>query len=52
MRCDERNKKENQLCSLSQNNCIPGLECVDQNDGCDNGIGRCVTLGKNYIGHL
>ena len=48
MRCDYQNKNENQLCELSLNNCVDGLRCVDQNDGCDNGIGRCVKTGKHH----
>ena len=49
MGCDERNKNENQLCVLSQHNCKRGLICADQNDGCDNGIGRCIKIGKNHL---
>ena len=39
-------KQENQLCIIRKNNCISGLKCVDQEDGCDNGIGRCIKSGK------
>ena len=46
--CDNINKNENQLCVLSINNCIDGLRCVDQDDGCDNGIGRCAKTGKYH----
>lgn len=43
--CDDYNKDENQLCSLKKSNCKDGLKCVDQEDGCDNGIGKCVKSG-------
>ena len=43
--CDDYNKDENQLCDLKQSNCKDGLKCVDQEDGCDNGIGKCVKSG-------
>lgn len=46
MMCDERNKDKNQICVLKLNNCKDGLKCVDQDDGCDNGVGRCVKTGK------
>ena len=46
MRCDEHNQNENKLCDLKSNNCKDGLKCVEQDDGCDNGIGRCVKTGK------
>ena len=39
-------KGENELCGLKKNNCKDGLKCVDQEDGCDNGVGRCVKSGK------
>ena len=42
--CDDDNKDENQLCDLKQSNCKGGLICVDQLDGCDNGIGKCEYL--------
>ena len=45
MRCFDNNKDENQLCILRQPNCKDGLKCVDQEDGCDNGIGKCVKSG-------
>jgi len=38
-------KYENQLCIIRTNNCKSGLKCVDQEDGCDNGIGRCIKSG-------
>ena len=47
--CDESNKNENQLCDLKSNNCKNGLKCIEQDDGCDNGIGRCVKTGKPTI---
>ena len=46
MMCDEYNKDENKICVLKLNNCKDGLKCVDQDDGCDNGVGRCVKTGK------
>ena len=46
MACDEHNKDENQICVLKLNNCKDGLKCVDQDDGCDNGVGRCIKTGK------
>ena len=45
MACLDYKKDENQLCSLKQSNCKEGLKCVDQEDGCDNGIGKCVKSG-------
>ena len=45
MACDDDNKDENQLCDLRQSNCKEGLKCVDQEDGCDNDIGKCVKSG-------
>ena len=47
MGCRDYDKKENQLCVVYFNNCKDGLKCVDQDDGCNNDIGRCVKLGKN-----
>jgi len=41
-----RKKHENQLCIIRTNNCKSGLKCVDQEDGCDNGIGRCIKSGN------
>ena len=42
-------KKENQLCVMSRNNCQEGLQCVKQDDGCNNEFGRCVKPSKeNY----
>ena len=38
-------KTENRLCIIEINNCHDGLECVDQDDGCNNGVGRCVKKG-------
>ena len=47
MPCDkDDNKDENQLCSLKRSNCKDGLICVDDEDGCDNGIGRCLKSGQ------
>ena len=34
-------KGKNNLCSLSLNNCASGLACVDDDDGCDNDVGKC-----------
>ena len=42
----DKGKEENELCDLTRDNCNDGLECVDQNDGCDNDVGRCKKLGK------
>ena len=46
MGCWVHGKGENDLCALKQNNCKDGLKCVDQEDGCDNGVGRCEKSGK------
>ena len=40
-------KGENKLCYIDTNNCEEGLKCMKQNDGCNNGIGRCVKSGKS-----
>ena len=45
--CDDVTKGENQLCHLKRNNCDKGLKCMKQDDGCDNGIGRCIKSGKS-----
>ena len=48
-------KKENEICSLSRDICGDGLKCVEQDDGCDNGAGRCEKSGidnKTVILHL
>ena len=43
--CDaDPTKKENQLCLLKDGDCEKGLRCVKQNDGCNNGIGRCSKI--------
>ena len=34
-------KKENELCSLKENNCGIGLTCTNEKDGCDNDVGKC-----------
>ena len=44
--CDDIKKAENRLCYVTTNNCQKGLKCMKQDDGCDNGIGRCVKSGK------
>ena len=49
MGCPSNKKKENQLCVLSMNNCEEGLQCVKQDDGCNNEIGRCVKSSKRAI---
>ena len=45
-RCDVHTKGENQLCYIDTNNCDKGLKCMKQDDGCNNGIGRCVNSGE------
>ena len=52
MGCDEHNQNENKLCDLKSNNCKDGLKCVEQDDGCDNGIGRCVKIGNPTIQNI
>ena len=37
-------KKENQLCLLKSDNCEKGFKCLNQDDGCNNGVGRCVKI--------
>ena len=46
MACHKNTKGENELCYIEGNNCDEGLECMKQDDGCDNGIGRCVKYGE------
>ena len=43
--CHVRTKGENQLCYIDRNNCGEGLKCKKQDDGCNNGVGRCVKSG-------
>ena len=45
--CHKNTKGENELCYIEGNNCDEGLECRKQDDGCDNGIGRCVKYGES-----
>jgi len=40
--CNDTTKGENQLCVVKSDNCDKGLKCMKQDDGCDNGYGRCV----------
>ena len=44
--CHVRTKGENQLCYIDTNNCNKGLKCKKQDDGCNNGVGRCVKSGE------
>lgn len=46
MKKDAHTKKENQLCVLKRGNCKKGFKCMNQDDGCNNGIGRCVKMKK------
>ena len=45
--CHINKKGENKLCFIDSNNCDDGLKCMKQDDGCNNGIGRCVKSGKS-----
>ena len=45
--CKDKTKGENQLCDVKSGNCDKGLKCMKQDDGCDNGFGRCVKSGKS-----
>ena len=47
VRCHVRTKRENDLCYIEKNNCDEGLKCMKQDDGCNNGIGRCVKSGES-----
>ena len=44
--CDDDEKEEHQLCDIERNNCKNGLNCMKQDDGCDNVVGRCINLCK------
>ena len=45
--CHVGKKGENQLCNIERSNCDEGLKCMKQDDGCNNGIGRCVKSGES-----
>ena len=47
MACHIMTKGENKLCYIDRNNCDEGLKCTKQDDGCNNGIGRCVKSGES-----
>ena len=34
-------------CSIHYNNCFGGLICKKFDDGCDNGVGRCVDESQD-----
>ena len=34
-------KFENQACNLDTDNCDYGLTCQEEDDGCENGVGKC-----------
>jgi len=51
VRCHVRTKRENDLCYIERNNCDEGLKCMKQDDGCNNGIGRCVKSGHKPRQH-
>ena len=46
MRCHSRTKGEHELCYIDRNNCEKGLKCTKQDDGCNNGVGRCVKSSE------
>ena len=46
---DNLKKEEKQLCSVKNNNCKDGLECIETDDLCKNGVGRCRKAGMIEI---
>ena len=47
MGCHIMTKGEKKLCYIDTNNCDEGLKCMKQDDGCNNGIGRCDKSGES-----
>ena len=46
--CPPRGQRKtlHQLCFIDRNNCDKHLICTKQDDGCNNGVGRCVMYGE------